>query len=100
MDVEEKNVTKEEAKNIVLLSTKRALALTILVYCLYNYQKYMSSFNNNHKMNSFLYLFILLTITITLIEVFTPNISNNLMSGIGWGVGAALLNKIISLRSV
>lgn len=97
---DEQNDKGDITKNVLALSMKRAFALTLLVYCVYNYQQYVSSFNNNHKINSFLYLFVLMTITITIVEVFTPNLSTNLMSGIGWGVGAALLNKILSLRSV
>ena len=92
-DLQERDDTE-----IVTTSMKRAFALTSLVYILYNYQKYMSSFNHNHHLQSFITLFIIMSITIFIFDRFTPTISHNLMYGIGWGVGAALLNKIISFK--
>lgn len=85
-------------REIAILSVKRAFILTGLVYLLYNYQRYMASFNKKHSFVSFMYLFILMSITTFLIEVFTPHLSKNIMYGMGWGIGAVLLNRILDYR--
>lgn len=79
-------------------AVKRACILTLLIYLLYNYQQYMSRLHNNHHAQSFVYLFLLMSVTIFIIERFTPSFANNLMYGIGLGVGSALLNKIITIK--
>ena len=89
---------KSSDQQLALNASKRALILTLLIYLLYNYQQYMSTMNNDHHSTSFLYLFIIMSLTIFIIERFTPNFANNLMYGIGLGVGSALLNKILIIK--
>lgn len=89
------NIEQEEQKETIIRSTKRAFVLTCLIYILYNYQRFVSQFNHKHKIISFIYLFILMSITMTTVEISTPQLSTNIMYGIGWGIGAALLNKIL-----
>ena len=92
-----KSEEQEKHKNTIIKSTKRAFVLTCLIYLLYNYQRFISQFNHKHTLNSFIYLFILMSITIMTVEINTPELSNNIMYGIGLGMGAALLNRILDL---
>lgn len=89
---------KKSRKEVAILSSKRALVITLLAYLLYNYQRYVSSFHNNHNYHSFVYLFIIMAVTLFIIETFTPELYKNIMYGIGWGVGAALLNRILEYK--
>ena len=88
----------QKYEDVALKSVKRSIVITLIVCMLYNYQKYMSSFNHKHHVQSFVCLFALMTITIFSIESFAPQFSQNIMYGVGWAIGAALLNKIIDFK--
>ena len=88
---------QREQKETIIKSMKRAFVLTCLIYLLYNYQRFVSQFNHKHNMSSFIYLFILMSITMTTVEITTPELSTNIMYGIGFGIGSALLNRILDL---
>jgi len=94
MNTEENN---KDEKYIIIKSAKRAFVLTCLIYLLYNYQRFISQFNHKHRLDSFIYLFVLMSITMTTVEIATPELSKNVMYGIGLGIGAALLNRILEL---
>lgn len=86
---------ERDTKEVAISSIKYGLVLTILVYLLYNYQKYISTFNNRYQSQPFVYLFLMITVTMFSIELLTPKLANNVMYGIGFAVGASLLKQIL-----
>ena len=89
---------EKDEKELITLSIKRGFILTFLVYILYNYQMFITKFNHNHKINSFFYLFLSMSLTLFLVDKFTPQLSQTLLYGVGWGIGAALLNRILDYK--
>lgn len=97
-DEEFQNTTDREK---MFIAVKRALVLTLLVMLLHKYQHYImnirrSSSNGQLSNHIFVYVFVLMVLAFFVIAKFTPVISKNVMYGVGWGVGAAMLNKIVA----
>lgn len=87
----------EDASYDLEIAVKRGIMTTLLFFSLYHYQKYMKSKQKKHTLYSFL-LFLIFMISVNYsIMKFTPEFSKHMISGIGWGIGAVLINKILEL---
>ena len=89
---------KDEPQELFLQTFKTSFVLTVIVFMLYKYQMYMSLNFNNHSTNSFLSLLVMMNIILFSVKYTSPEFSNNIMYGIGWGIGFALLNQIVDLK--
>lgn len=89
---------KEEPQELFLKTFKTSFVLSVIVFMLYKYQQYMSLNYHNHSVNSFMSLLVMMNVILFSVKYTNPEFANNIMYGIGWGIGFALLNRIVDLR--
>ena len=87
----------EEQKLILKKSLTRGFVLSLMVSGLYIYQKVMKRNQRGHNMNTFLLLFLTLSVCNYLMHTFTPEFYRYVISGIGWGVGSVMIKHIIDI---
>lgn len=92
-DAEDVKIEPQELE----ISIRRGIITTVLFYSLYHYQRFMKNNQKKHSFHSFsLFLIFMICINYSVMK-FTPEFSKHMISGIGWGIGAVLINKILEL---
>ena len=82
----------------LFVAIKRSTVLTVLIVFLYHYQNFMVNQQSNGKklsMPIFFGVYAIMIAIFFIIAKFTPIISQNVMFGVGLGVGSALVSKVI-----
>ena len=87
--------TEDDRQKIFQHSLKKAVSLTVIVCILYVCQIIIGK--RERGLNSFMILFICLLCIFYTLNINIPEFNSNIQSGIGWGLGGALLRQILPI---
>ena len=72
-----------------------ALILSIIIYGIYHFSYMVKHLRGRHSLKSFIFLFFTLTISLFLTKTMIPDMYNNFSTGIGWGIGSAVVYNVL-----